>query len=203
MIKFKKIIFPITLLTIITAVGIIIAVNAIYIALTNNNAAIYAAVIIPIILVLIFLYILERLLIPKVPYIKLMLGELIIGLLVFFMFLYQNSTTDIKFDTNQEYILVVFDSKVDSFSKLNKKRIFGEELNVHNTNIVHLDSSMALRKDLRINKPKEWTSFIEYRSEFYKNGDSIKYILISKKDLGPGYRMHSQTYIDSLLNEEK
>ena len=208
MIKFirilKKIIFPITLLTLVTIVSIIVTINAIYITLTNNNeTAIYAAVMIPITLVFIALYIADRLLIKRVSYVKLILGEIVIGLSVFFMFLYLNRTTDINFLTNQDYILIVFDSKENSLSKLSKKRIFGKELNVYNTNIVHLESTMALRKDLRVNKPKEWKNFIEYRSVFDIEGDSIAYIFVSKKMLNPDYEMHSQSYIDSLLNEVK
>lgn len=200
----KRMIFPITILTILTVISIITTINAIYIALTNeDNAAIYVAVIIPITLLIIFLYIIDRLLIKKVSYVKLILGELIIGISVFFIFLYQNRTTDINFFTNQDYILLVFNSKEHSLSKFTKKKIFGKELNVYNTNIVYLDRNMALRKDLRVNTPKQWESFTQYRSKFKTEGDSIEYIFMSKNTSNIDYQLNSQFYVDSLLNSRK
>lgn len=73
--KFKKILkslfFPVTLLTIITFLSLLITIQALYIAFTNDHtAAIYAVITIPITVVLIFLYIIDRVLIRRVLTIK-------------------------------------------------------------------------------------------------------------------------------------
>ena len=205
--KFKKtlknLVFPITLLSIITFSGIIISIYALYIAFTNDHtAAIYAAITVPITVFLIFLYIIDRLLIKKVPYYKLMIGEITIGIFVFFIFSYQDTYTAINFYTNQDYILVIFDSKENSLSKFNKKGLFGKELNVYNTNIIHLDSTLSSKKDLRIIEPKEWKGSYYTRGKYYLEGDSIVYIYSFKEISNTNYIRQTDAYIDSLLNKE-
>lgn len=206
MVKFirilKSIIFPVTLFTLVTTISVIIAINAIYIMYTNDGeSAIYAAVMIPITLLSICLYIIDRLLIKKISYIKLMLGEAVFIALAFLIFLYKNSTIDVNFYTNEDYVLVLFDSKENSLYKFTKKRIFGKELNVYNTNIIHLNSDMSLRKDLKINSPKQWERFTQNRSVYDKEGDTIKYIFSTRKIINTTYRIDNQNFIDSLVNE--
>lgn len=206
MVKFirilKSIIFPVTLFTLVTTISVIIAINAIYIMYTNDGeSAIYAAVMIPITLLSICLYIIDRLLIKKISYIKLMLGEAVFIALAFLIFLYKNSTIDVNFYTNEDYVLVLFDSKENSLSKFTKKRIFGKELNVYNTNIIHLNSDMSLRKDLKINSPKQWERFTQNRSVYDKEGDTIKYIFSTRKIINTTYGIDNQNFIDSLVNE--
>lgn len=206
MVKFirilKSIIFPVTLFTVVTTISVIIAINAIYIMYTNDGeSAIYAAVMIPITLLSICLYIIDRLLIKKISYIKLMLGEAVFIALAFLIFLYKNSTIDVNFYTNEDYVLVLFDSKENSLYKFTKKRIFGKELNVYNTNIIHLNSDMSLRKDLKINSPKQWERFTQNRSVYDKEGDTIKYIFSTRKIINTTYGIDNQNFIDSLVNE--
>jgi hypothetical protein len=206
-VKFKKtlknLVFPITLLSIITFSGIIISIYALYISFTNDHtAAIYAAIAIPVTVFLIFLYIIDRLLIKKVPYYKLMIGEITIGIFVFFIFSYQDTYTAINFYTNQDYILVIFDSKENSLSKFNKKGLFGKELNVYNTNIIHLDSALSSKKDLRIIEPKEWKGSYYTRGKYYLEGDSIVYIYSFKEISNTNYIRQTDAYIDSLLKKE-
>lgn len=206
MVKFirilKSIIFPVTLFTVVTTISVIIAINAIYIMYTNDGeSAIYAAVMIPITLLSICLYIIDRLLIKKISYIKLMLGEAVFIALAFLIFLYKNSTIDVNFYTNEDYVLVLFDSKENSLYKFTKKRIFGKELNVYNTNIIHLNSDMSLRKDLKINSPKQWERFTQNRSVYDKEGDTIKYIFSTRKIINTTYGIDNRNFIDSLVNE--
>ncbi|GAA4269950.1 hypothetical protein [Hyunsoonleella aestuarii] len=198
----KSIFFPMTLLTIITTIGIIIAINALYIRYINgSDSAIYTAVTIPIVLFLIALYVVDRFLIKKVSYFKLMIGETVFITLCYFLFLYQNRTIDVNFYTNQDYVLVLFDSEDDSLIKFNKKRVFGQEMNVYDTNIIHLNRKMFLRKDLRVNIPKQWKRFSQNRSIHKNEGDSIQYIFITRKiTIGPN-EIDSQTFLDSLLNK--
>lgn len=198
----KSIFFPMTLLTIITTIGIIIAINALYIMYINGSeSAIYAAVTIPIVLFLIALYVVDRFLIKKVSYFKLMIGETVFITLCFFLFLYQNSTIDVNFYTNQDYVLVLFDSEDDSLIKFNKKRVFGQEMNVYDTNIIHLNRKMFLRKDLRVNIPKQWKRFSQNSSIHKNEGDSIQYIFITRKITIEPNEIDSQTFLDSLLNK--
>ncbi len=220
--KFKKILkglfFPVTLLTIITILSIIITIQAIYIAFTNDHtAAIYAAITIPITVFLIFLYIIDRVLIKRVAYYKMMLAEIAVAIFIFLVFSYQNSSTDINFytnqdsstdinfHTNQDYILVIFDSNENSLEKFNKKWLFGRELNVYGTNTLHLDRSMSKRKDLRIIEPKEWMGSYYDRGKYYFEGDSIEYIYSMKEFReipNTNFLRQSEVYIDSLLKQE-
>lgn len=195
----KSLVFPITLLTIISFLSILISIHALYVAFTKDP--IYAFLVIPITIFLIILYILDRFLIKKVAYSKLMLGELIIGIFVFLLFSYQESYTDINFNTNQDYILVIFDAKEKSISNFKRKGIFGKLLNV-DTNKIHLDSSMALRKNLRINDPAAWRGSYYKRGKYDFKGDSIEYIISLQQDLSKRFIKKPDVYIDSLLQEE-
>jgi hypothetical protein len=138
-----------------------------------------------------------------------MIGELVIGITLFLIFSYQDRTsvntgsTTINFYTDQDFILIIFDSNENSFSKFNKKERNGKELNVYNTNIIHLDSSVLFEKGFRINYPKHWGRFSESRSTTLIEGDSIGYIYSSKNILNTNYIKDSDAFIDSLLKLEK
>lgn len=202
----KNLVFPVTLLTVITLLSLFVTIQALYISFTNDHtAAIYAAIAIPVTLILIFLYIIDRVLIRKVSYYKLMLGEIAVGIFIFLLFSYQNSPTDINFYTNQDYILVIFDSKENSPIKFSKKGLFGKELNVYNTNKIHLDRAMSLKKDLRINEPNDWNGSYYKRGKYYFKGDSIEYIYsmkVFKEISNRNFVRQSDVYIDSLLQQE-
>jgi len=208
--KLRNLIFPITFLTVITICAIIVTIQALYIAFTNDHtAAIYAAITIPITLVIIFFYVIERLLIKKVSYLKLMIGEFVIGITVFLIFSYQdsssviNNSTTINFYTNQDFILVLFDSNESSLSKFNKDGVSGNELNVYHSNIIHLDSTLFFEKDLKINYPKHRERFSTDKSTLQTEGDSINYIYASKNIFHTSYIKNSEAFIDSLLNLDK
>jgi len=200
----KNLVFPVTLLTIITILSIVMTILALHIAFTNDHtAAIYAAIAIPLTLILIFLYIIDRLLIKRIPYYKVMIGEIAIGIFIFLIYSYQDSYTEINFYTDHDYILVIFDSNENSLSKFNKKGLFGKELNVYNTNIIHLDNTMSLRKDLRINEPEKWKGTAHMQGKYYLEGDSIEYIYLFKDIPTTNYMRQSEAYIDSLLKQVK
>lgn len=199
----KNLVYPVTLLTVILIICILLSIQAIYIAYTNNHtAAIYAAILIPITVFLLFLYAIDRFLVKRMPYLTLLTIELVAGLFIYLLFSYQNSYTDINFDTDKDYILVIFDANENSISQFNKKGIFGKELNIKNTNIIHLDSSLFLRKDLRINPPKDWKTGYHPISKNELKGDSIKYFYYSKEIHTHYYRRESKVYIDSLFKRE-
>lgn len=86
--QLKKLVFPITLMGVVALAGIILSIQALYVAFTNDHtAAIYAAVIIPLTLFAFTLYAVDRILINKVSYLKLNLFELLVLVILYFFFL--------------------------------------------------------------------------------------------------------------------
>lgn len=208
--KLKNLIFPITFLTIITICAIIVTIQALYVAFTNDHtAAIYTAVTIPITLIIIFFYVIDRLLIKKVSYLKLMIGEFVFGLIIFLIFYYQdgtsaiNNSTTINFYTDQDFILVLFDSNKNSLLKFHKKGDSEKVLNVYNTNIIHIDHALSFEKNFRVNYPKHWERSSAERGTLQTEGDSIEYIYASEHIFNISYLKNSEAFIDSLLKLEK
>ncbi|HKK12128.1 MAG TPA: hypothetical protein VJ945_04815 [Flavobacteriaceae bacterium] len=80
--------------------------------------------------------------------------------------------------------------------------MFGKQLDIYDVNIVHLDSTMASRRDLKINPPKAWEGFSSDRGKFRLNGNSVDYIFASKYNLSANYRKDTQAYLDSLLRAQ-
>lgn len=81
----KKLTLPITPLVIIIILSLIIDVDYLVLAFKNPEAAIYPAVTIPItVFILVPLYILDRKLVNKVPYITLLAVEIILSALLYF-----------------------------------------------------------------------------------------------------------------------
>ena len=75
----KRLVYPVTLLTLIALYAIYVSIQALIIAYTHDHtAAIYAAVVIPITLMILLLYALDRILIKKIAYFKLVIGEIVI-----------------------------------------------------------------------------------------------------------------------------
>lgn len=199
----KKIFYPFTLLTLLTIIAVISAIYATYIAATNDHtAAIYAAITIPITLSIIFFYIIERFLIAKISYAKLMFGEVVFGIFIFFLINNQFSTIDINFFTDKDYILVLFDSNENVISKFDKKGLFGKELNIYNSNMVHLNSTMVSIEKLRINAPKEWNLSTGHYSFIDANGNTVKYVYNTKNELSPEFIKNPEKFIDSLIRIE-
>jgi len=85
----KKLVFPITLMSLVVLLGIILSIQALYVAFTNEHtAAIYAAVIIPLTLISFILYALDRALVTRIGFLKLNLLELL-ALAIFWFFFIQ------------------------------------------------------------------------------------------------------------------
>ncbi|WP_372745786.1 hypothetical protein [Lutibacter sp.] len=204
----KSIVYPVTVLSVITLLSIIVSVYALYVSFTHSSEfGIYVAVLIPISIILILFYIIDRFLVKKVTYYKLIIAELIIGVFIFLLISFLGSSTNVNFHTSKDYILVIFDANEDSISKFNKKGLFGKELNIYNTNKVHLNKTMCLIKNLKINNPKDWKGVYYTEGTYVKNSDSIKYIYVFKLSEDANYQKvnfvkHSKVYIDSLIRQE-
>ena len=179
----KRIFFPITLLTIITVASVYVAGNALYIWVTNGGeSAFYPAVTIPLMVFFICLYVFDRWLIKRITYVKIMVGEGLILVGVLFLFVFQNRTIDVRFETNEDFVVILFDAQENSISRFSDKGVFGKEL-IHKSNVLHLDATMGLRKDLRILGPENWGGFVQNKGVFEAGSDSVSYIFMMKHHL--------------------
>jgi len=198
---FKNLVLPVTPLTIITAVSLVATIWAFIVFSGNHSAALYAAVTLQITIFLILLYVIDRVLVKRLAYYKIMLGEIILGISVSLFYAFQDNTIDINFHTDKDFILVIFDSKENPISDFRRSGFSGKELNVYNHNIIHVDSLLSSRKDLRINQPEAWSGFSQYGGRFETNGYSVKYVFSSNNKPGSDLYKNPGAYIDSLLNQ--
>jgi len=80
----KSLVYPVTLLTLISLYAIYVSIQSLIIAYTHDHTtAIYAAVVIPITLIILLFYALDRVLIKKIPYFKLVIGEIVIVAIIY------------------------------------------------------------------------------------------------------------------------
>lgn len=92
--KFMKIlkswVYPVTLLTVISLYAIYVTIQSLIIAYTHDHtAAIYAAVVIPITIGILLLYVLDRILIKKIAYFKLVIGEIVIVVIIYALIVFK------------------------------------------------------------------------------------------------------------------
>lgn len=197
----KSWLYPVTPLTVVTPFSIVIAIYAIYLGFTlESPAIIYPIIVVPITAFIIGLYLLDRFLIKKhVSYFILLIAELVLLAGGYLQINYANRTTDIHITTDEDYIFVLYDAHENSMDRFKKKGFFSKELLI-NGNIVHLDSSLRNRDDIRIFPPDSWMgSYHDHGNYFYK-GDSIPYIYELRTRPANKYSRTQQTYIDSLLS---
>jgi len=197
----KSLVWPVTPLTLITVVTLVITAWAWIIYFTDKpSEALVVAVTTALTVVALTLYVVDRSLIRILSYRKLTLGEIVVGIVAFLFISFQNRTLDIHFHTDKNFIVVLFDSNEKSLSDFHRSGIFRKELNVYNTHIVHLDSSLAFNNNLRIMEPAQWDAFSRHRGRIEIDGQSIQYILSSDNRTNPYLHRNPQPYIDSLLN---
>ena len=200
----KRLFFPITFLTLLTIASVIIAMNAVVNWLQyGGESAIYPAITLPIMVFFIALYVCDRWLVNKITYVKIMIGEGLIFVGVLFLFLFYNKTVDVQFETNSDYVVVLFDAKENTLSLFSDKGIFGKELIVKDKPILHLDAAMNLRHDLRVLSPKSWSGSIHNHGVYKPESDSVPYIFIMKHKLDTGNWKRNQTFIDSIIQNER
>lgn len=131
-----------------------------------------------------FLYVLDRILVRKIAFKTLVSGELFLGILLAFYIYYEQSTIDINIKTNEDYIVILFDSKENLLKDFPRKGVFGKELNL-NEHIVHVDSSLYGKENLRINEREEWTGFSQTEGKIKIQGQPVRYILRAKRNRQP------------------
>lgn len=197
----KSLVWPVTPMTLITVVALVITAWAWVIYFIDKpSEAIVVAVTTVLSFLVVTLYVADRLLTKVIPYKSLALGEVILGVIIFFFYSYQNRTVNINFHSDKNFIVVLFDSKENTLSDFQGSGIFSKELNMDNTHIVHLDSSLASIQNLRINEPDQWNAFSQHEGRIEIDGHSIQYILSSDNRTNPYLHRNPQPYIDSLLN---
>lgn len=196
----KSWLYPVTPLTVVTPFSIVIAIYAIYLGLTRESPAIiYPIIVVPITALIVGLYVLDRILIKKLfSYYIIIIAELVLLAGGYLQINYANSTTDIHVTTDEDYIFVLYDAHENSMDRFKKKGFFSKELLI-NGNIVHLDSSLRYRDDIRIFPPDSWMSIGEDSGNYFYKGDSIPYIYKLRSRQANEYARTQQTYIDSLL----
>ncbi|WP_439185657.1 hypothetical protein [Carboxylicivirga taeanensis] len=192
--------YPVTPLTVVTPFSIVIAIYAIYLGFTlESPAIIYPIIIVPITALIVGLYVLDRILIKKLfSYYILIIAELVLLAGLYLQINYANNTTDIHITTDQDYIFVLYDAHENSMDRFKKKGFFSKELLI-NGNIIHLDSSLRYRDDIRVFPPDSWMGSYEEHGNYFYKGDTIPYIYKLRSRQENEYARTQQTYIDSLL----
>jgi len=197
----KKVIWPVTPLTVVTVASVVVTAWAwIIYFIDKPSEALVVAVTTAISFWVVIFYVIDRLFIRVLSYRKLVLGEIVVGIVAFLFISFQNRTFDINFHTDKNFIVVLFDSNEKSLPDFQRRGIFSKELRVDNTHIVHLDSSLASVNNLRIIEPAQWDAFSRHRGRIEIDGQSIQYILSSDNRTNPYLHRNPQPYIDSLLN---
>ncbi|MCR8666532.1 hypothetical protein NO995_02485 [Aestuariibaculum sp. M13] len=199
--KLKSWFYPVTPFTIVTILGIVIAIQSIYIGLTYESPMIlYPIMVIPIVVFIFVMYVLDRFFIKSTPYYIIFVIELILSTGGYVGFKYMNGTNDIHVNTNEDYILVIYNAKENSMNNFKKTDLFSKELKL-NENVIHLNPSLYLDDDIRILPPKSWKGGFQNIGKYHFDNDSIPYLYISKT-FSPTEQKHiEQQFIDSLLSQ--
>ncbi|MFI0431037.1 hypothetical protein [Mariniflexile sp. HMF6888] len=192
--------YPVTPLTVVTPFSVVIAIYSIYLGFTlESPAIIYPIIVVPITAFIVGLYVLDRILIKKLfSYYILIIAELVLLAGGYLQINYANNTTHIHITTDEDYIFVLFDAHENSMDRFKKKGFFSKELLI-NGNIIHLDSSLRYRYDIRVFPPDSWMNSYEERGNYFYEGDTIPYIYKLRSRQANEYARTQQTYIDSLL----
>ncbi|WMI69171.1 hypothetical protein [Mangrovimonas sp. YM274] len=195
----KRLLYPVTLLTLVALLSIGLSILAIYKGLTlESPAIIYPIVVVPITLFILCLYVVDRFLVHQMNYFLLMLAELLLLGGGYLLYSYSSSSADIHIATDEDYIFVLYDTDENSLDNFSKKGLFGKEWLVSG-NIVHLNPSLISRNDIRILPPDTWMSIHEEGGKYFYKGDSIPYIYKLRNRQANEYERTQQVYIDSLL----
>ena len=88
--KLINLVYPVTLLTLIALYAIYVTIQSLIIAFTHDHtAAIYAAVVIPITILILLLYVLDRILVKKMNYFYLLIGEIVFAALIYALIVFK------------------------------------------------------------------------------------------------------------------
>ena len=197
--QIKKLLFPITVASILLLISVVYSAIAIYIALSSTaEAAIYAAIAIPISLLLVVVFLIDRMLLRRFSYVKVLLAETIFFSMFVLFFLYQNRSVQYRFQTGQDAVLVLYDADENPSKPMKKTGLFSREM-VIDKNILHLKPAMVHEERLRMRWPENWTRFSVDQGILLINGDSVPYLFSTQNLLGNRYYQKPEAYIDSIF----
>lgn len=204
---FRNLVFPVTPLTVVTGLAVVITtIVLIQVSSESYSSALLAAICAAITFVLLVLYALDRLLVQHVLYRYMIWGEIILGVLFFFFVTLESRMTEVQIHTDelhvhpdQDYMLIVFDSKENTLDDFKRSGLWNQELHIEHQTIIHLDSALATNPRLRIKEPDHWMGYSEEEGRIQLDGRSVKYLFRSRARTPAEQALLPP--LDSLLNE--
>lgn len=194
-----KLFFPVSPLTVLSVLSVLVSVVALIRAsTTNHSAAMLAAISMNLTFVILALYAIDRLLIKKLAYHNLVAGELVFGILLFIFVTFQDRTIELIIHTDQDFTLIVFDSKENTRDDFKRSGLWSQELQIEHQTIIHLDSTLATSPRLRIMEPDHWMGYFEEEGRIQLDGHSVKYLFRSRAKTPAEQALLPP--LDSLLN---
>jgi hypothetical protein len=206
--KFLRLFIPITPLLVVTLGLIGIAVYSLVQSFSEQpEYAIYPAVFLVLLGLAVILYFFERRLLKHVAYVKMVLAEVFLGFALYLGLSYSNATTQIQFNTDSDYILVLFDRPDSLLTEFESNGLFTKILTVNQGNVVHLNTALAKSSDLQIIEPAHWEGVYYQNGTFTRLGIDLNYIYCFNEKRNPipandNYLKTLPKYVDSLIARE-
>lgn len=179
----KTLVFPLTPVVLLFCLTILVTLYTLIITcFINPEFALVSAVIVAISIPVLILYILDRIIVKRIPYNFIIVGEFFLGLVFVLMYFHQNNTNEIKIKTANTYVLIIADSKanaINDFSQFDRIGLFKRRLEVSNQTI-YIDSTFYKEKTLKIAYPDDWINYESFHESYKKNGRTINYEICFK-----------------------
>jgi hypothetical protein len=206
--KFLRFLVPITPLWLVTLVLMLIGGHSLFQSFTEQpEYAIYPAVFLVLFGVAVMLYFIERRLLQHFAYLKIVLTEVLLGVTLYLGISYNNATTQIHFNTDRDYILVLFDRPDSLAMEFESNGLFSKILTVNQGNVAHLNTALAKSSDLQIIEPAHWEGVYYQSGTFTRLGIDLNYIYCFNEKRNPipandNYLKTLPKYVDSLIDLE-
>ena len=171
----RKLFIKITPFFILTLLGLIATMVEIVLLLLSKDKGELATGIL-LILVIIFssFLLLDRYLIKKFDYKKIILSEIIVLLILPFLVLYTSRETKIVIETQQPYYILVYSDKGISKDKIKSSGLFDHSLTLKNDNIIRLKYDLLNENNFSVIAPTNWNGHKTKRLDTIVNFQKIK-----------------------------
>src|SRR4051812_26857110 len=134
----------ITPLFVLTVVGLIFCLGEIAILLGSSDKGELATGLLSILaLVLFLLFFIDRFLIRKLSFQKVVVGEIIFILIVPLFYLYLNKRTNIIVDTSKQYFVLLYDKNGLDKKQIPSSGIFNHSITFKNSSIINLNYTLT------------------------------------------------------------
>ena len=203
--KFLRLFIPITPLFVVTLGLMGIGVYSLVKSFKEQpEYAIYPAVCLVLFGLAVILYFFERRLLQHFAYLKIVLAEVLLGLALYLGLSYSNATTQIQFNTDSDYILVLFDQSDTTGTHFESRGLFSKVLHVSPGHVVHLNPDLVNSRALQIIPPSFWQGVYYKEGNYFAHGDSVSYIYSFNEkrqsaDPRDNFRRALPRYVDSLI----